>query len=407
MRAWDRHSIWRRRTMKNLKHWTLLVLITLGLVEITAQVGLWALHATGRIEAPRSDELALTQEQKDLLANWIVTGGRYVGYSAELGWTIRPRGESGIYRANDMGVRADREYPERPPIGRARIATFGDSFTHGAEVELEATWQRRLEELSPTLEVINFGVDAYGLDQAYLRYIHDGRRVAASIVLIGFMSENINRQVSVFRPFYEPRTGMPFSKPRFELKRGDLQLLPNPLTEIGDYEELLAEPTKKLQALGAHDYFYRAQTDPPALVGLASVRLVQEVLRRLSGRTRLSPGFEHGAYDPSSEAYRVTERVLDRFYREVEASGSLPIVVVFPNRADLVRQSAGKPRSYEPLLEHLDGAGYRWIDLLEPLTALSPSTLFTEGGHYTPAGHRVVAGSVLEYLDSRELATPD
>jgi len=393
--------------MKNLKQWTLLVLISIGLVEITARIGLWALHSTGRIEAPRSDELALTQEQKDLLANWIVTGGRYVGYSTELGWTIRPNSESGIYRANDMGVRADREYSERPPSGRVRIATFGDSFTHGAEVELEATWQRQLEELSPKLEVINFGVDAYGLDQAYLRYTRDGRRVAASIVLIGFMSENINRQLSVFRPFYQPRTGMPFSKPRFELRRGDLQLLPNPLAEIGDYEELLAEPTKMLQALGTHDYYYQEQVRTPALAGLASIRLVQEVLRTLSGRDRLSPGFEHGAYDPSSEAYQLTVEILDRFYREVEGNGSRPIVVIFPNRADLVRRSAGRPRSYQPLLEHLDTGAYRWIDLLEPLTALAPSTLFTEGGHYTPAGQRVVASSVLQYLASRELAASD
>jgi hypothetical protein len=381
----------------------LLVLITFGLVEVTAWVGLGLLKATGRIAELAAANTELTANQRDRIRAWIETGGQYVTHSAVLGWTIRPNGEVDAYRANGQGARSDREFSVRPPDGKIRIASFGDSFTHGAEVGFPETWQARLEESDPSWEVLNFGVNAYGLDQSYLRYMNDGRRFDPDIVLVGFMSENINRQVSVFRAFYQPQTGMPFTKPRFDLRLGRLRLLPNPIPEIEGYRALLDNPEETMRRIGKHDHYFLAQSDAHPSNRLASIRLIREVSRRLSGNNRLSPGFKRGAYEPSSEAYRVTERVLDRFYQDVSKNGSLPIVLLFPNRADLVRQGSGEPPSYQPLIDHMNRLGYRWIDLLEPLARVDSSTLFTEGGHYTPAGHREVAVSISAYLQSRGL----
>jgi hypothetical protein len=46
---------------------------------------------------------------------------------------------------------------------------FGDSFTHGDEVNSDETWPFRLSQLLGC-EVENFGVGGYGQDQAYLKY---------------------------------------------------------------------------------------------------------------------------------------------------------------------------------------------------------------------------------------------
>ena len=53
---------------------------------------------------------------------------------AELGWTVKPSGHSEEYRANSEGIRSDVSYSDAPAPGVLRIATFGDSFTHGDEV---------------------------------------------------------------------------------------------------------------------------------------------------------------------------------------------------------------------------------------------------------------------------------
>lgn len=56
-----------------------------------------------------------------------------------------------------------------------------------------------LARLDFGLEFENFGVPAYGLDQAFLRYQREGRRTHPRILVIGFLSENLYRDVSVFR----------------------------------------------------------------------------------------------------------------------------------------------------------------------------------------------------------------
>ena len=57
-----------------------------------------------------------------------------------------------------------------------------------------------LARLDAGLEFENFGVPAYGLDQAFLRYQREGRPTHPQIVVIGFMEENIFRDVTCSGP---------------------------------------------------------------------------------------------------------------------------------------------------------------------------------------------------------------
>ena len=58
-----------------------------------------------------------------------------------------------------------------------------------------------MESYGSHIEALNFGVGGFGLDQAYLRYLEDGIQYNSHIVLIGFMSENIYRNVIPIVPF--------------------------------------------------------------------------------------------------------------------------------------------------------------------------------------------------------------
>ena len=81
--------------------------------------------------------------------------------------------------------------------------------------------------------MLNFGIQASAPDQGWLRYQRDGKPYRSCAVLVGFQVENVNRVVNRYRPFYSPRSGVAFSKPRFVLEGDGLRLLPNPVSGPG------------------------------------------------------------------------------------------------------------------------------------------------------------------------------
>ncbi len=186
--------------MKQIVLWTALLLMAFGVIEGGAFCGLFYLERFKNI-AYQPHPLSLNEEHKEILKKALRHQSEYITYSSTLGWTIRPNGSDGIAHSNSQGVRARRDYPALPNSQVIRISVFGDSFTHCNDVRDEDTWAAKLEQMDPGIEVLNFGVGAYGLDQAFLRYKHDGVRFNSHILLIGFMSENIVRGVNVFRLF--------------------------------------------------------------------------------------------------------------------------------------------------------------------------------------------------------------
>ena len=80
-----------------------------------------------------------------------------------------------------------------------RIALVGDSFTFGEEVRYEETWAYFLSQyLEGEHQVLNYGIPGYGLDQAYLRYLRDVRPLHADIVVLGVISHDIERTMTVY-----------------------------------------------------------------------------------------------------------------------------------------------------------------------------------------------------------------
>ena len=220
-----------------------------------------------------------TKTLQDLIAGKTT----YLLHSPALGWTIKPNGYwDNLYRANSQGIRADNDYQFYPDNNKIRIATFGDSFTHGEEVKNDDTWQEQLNRLVHNLEVINFGVGGYGLDQSFLRYKTEGKIYHPHIVLIGFMQENINRTVNVFRPFYTE--GLPLTKPRFILQDDALILLPNPLTDLTAYKKLLNNPAPLLSQFGENDFHFSVRVKASFLDFSPSFRIIKLIYQTLYKR---------------------------------------------------------------------------------------------------------------------------
>jgi len=347
----------------------------------------------------------LNDKHKGILAAQIADTSSYMVFDPELGWTIRPNGNKAQYKANSKGMRATREYAMQPAPGVVRISAFGDSFTHGSGVPTGFTWEEKLESFLPGLEVLNFGIPGSDPGQALLRYRREGVHYNSSIVLIGAMSENISRMVNTFRPFYFSRSGIPFSKPRFALQGGKLVLIENPIRSIDEYKELLRDPERMLPRLGEHDYFYRRFHRRSRLDFLPSVRFARIIQNQYFNEPIFTPG---GLYNTRSEAYQVTFRVLDQFYREALDHGSLPIVVLFPERKDVrLRQQRHQAVTYQPLLDELRRRGYRVIDLADGFEKYDPEGEMAGKSflHYPKDGNRMAAEWIRDVLVRQGLTT--
>ncbi len=353
----------------------------------------------------------LEQRHKEGIKLLLSGKSKYFDYHPTRGWAIKTNGNDGSFVANSQGLRASRDYALTKPEGQVRVAAFGDSFTHADDVSNEESWEEQLTAIDPQFETLNFGVPAYGLDQSWLNYKEKGKAFHPDIVLIGFMSENINRSVSVFRPFYVKKGSFFFSKPRFELKEGRLGLVPNPITAKEDYRTLLeGPPAGGWEALGKHDYFFMRYYRPCWTDFSLLMRVVRYLKSRLD-ELYLDPRtiLRRGMYNEHSEALLVTEKVLDAFYEEVANDGSRPIVLLFPDSNDVRRHEKGLPRVYAPLKAYVENKGYAVVDLVHAFDdgqQRSLKELFGPAGHYTALANEKVAAYLCRYLKENVAASP-
>jgi hypothetical protein len=380
-----------------------LVLVAV-VVELLSYGALFAAKQAGIGYTPILPD-SITSAQQESLGRLLAGDTQYLRHDAVLGWSLRAGGGSreGIYQANAEGVRAARTYGEQPADGVLRLLCVGDSFTHCDEVANAETWQSRLEAKAPAIEVLNGGVPGFGPDQALLRLRELQPRFHPHVAVMGFMSENLSRVVNVFRPFYDPGTGIPLGKPRFRPGPAGLELLPNPCATPRDLERLVAGDAALFRAMGEHDYWYGVMPHAGAEDALAAVcfgKLVRYAIGRRLSTTSLVDA--EGAYRTGTEALETAVGILDAFARESSAAGVLPVVVLFPSVKDLQRGV----RTYGELVARLQQQKQRFVDLYEAFPAAQKRGAGLPGGHYSAAQNECVAAALDEYLAGAGLTTP-
>ena len=306
-----------------------------------------------------------------------------------LGWTVGPsrRSKDGLYLSSREGIRS-------PEVGIAysevqelpRIAIVGDSYTFGLEVPFESTWGKKLEEQLPfRVQVLNFGVDGYGVDQAYLRYHRDVRPWHADVVIFGFINHDLYRTMVVY-PFVSfPEWGFPFSKPRFTLAGEQLELL---TTSLQNPEALFS--VKSVAEVPHIEY------DP----GYDREAWEYKWFHR-SFLVRLILGWFPRWPDPSPHAsddniVAINAEILGRFVREAVDDGAIPYIVYFPSRGDFV----GEERKGRDLVfSALRQKQLHYEDLTPCMRRAEYRDLFIEGHpHYSPKGNAVAAECLLQFL---------
>jgi len=289
----------------------------------------------GRPLPPRTLPVETTRRN---LEAFLASPRTFLAWDAGTGWAPRPGAASadGLCRANAAGLRSDRETAEAPAPGVLRVAIFGDSFTFGDESPLDETWGARLEAdlvaRGVPAEVLNFGVNGYGLDQAWLRWQDLGRRFRPDVVVLGLQSENALRALNVFRPLYFAHTETPLTKPRYVLRGDALDVVNRPALAPERVVDALASvregPFADVEA------FLVAYPEPwwrrSRLASLAAAVLLPDPM----------PTIEHAGR--GEQARGLAARIVEGFAADARASGAGFVVADLPMRDVLeVRLEAG------------------------------------------------------------------
>jgi hypothetical protein len=304
----------------------------------------------------------------------------YLVYDERMGWSVGPRRHSanGLYHSSEEGLRSQHEGGSFTMAqGKTSIALIGDSYTFGEEVRYEESWGYYLGQmLGDGVQILNFGVPGYGLDQAYLRYEKDAKRWKAKVAIFGLFSHDFQRTMTVYPFLAHPRWEMPFSKPRFIVH--------------GDDVDILNQPALRPEATFSHDSIQRL----PFLDRDYGYKWDEWQTRFYNSSylfrlfVSLFPRSSSGTPDVSlEEVVSINASILKRFVKSAAEEGTIPVMVYFPGRMEL-RRSNSPPAFVKSTLQDLS-MGY--VDPTPCLLQLNPRDRFMPGGHYTPAGNAAVA----------------
>lgn len=151
--------------------------------------------------------------QYDSLLGWSYTPSRSVVFWDKKTYTFSKEG----YRTNTVDNAAD--------FSKPRILIVGDSFLFGHGLDFEETFGAKLKAgLGDRFEVLNFAVQGYGLDQAYLRLQQLMPIYKPAVVIVDIHEDQDYRNSNRDRRFFFPCSRITGTKPLFTIKNGKLVL---------------------------------------------------------------------------------------------------------------------------------------------------------------------------------------
>lgn len=313
---------------------------------------------------------------------------------------------------------------DRPPRGRARgpstapalVSAYGDSFTECTGPD-ELTWEAQLSGLLHA-HVINFGVSAYGPDQALLKLKRLHPRYRTPVVLFGFLSRDISRIVNVYgsarlleetgtfllngRPYFMP------TKPRYVLTDGQLRLLDNPAKTEDDFMRLVFEPGYA-RTFSGNDYFkngYDLDRYYPHVSFPYALTLPRALWVRARNRGAVLP--DHASIlMQDAGATHLLRAIFDEFAGLSRRDSFFGVVVLFGEADELFYYlQHGRHRRLDPVVGYLNEKGFPYIDTVDILARHQRSTrpaepiarYFDPTNHHSAYAHTIIAQGIEAYL---------
>ena len=309
---------------------------------------------------------------------------------SDIGWKVRPNKNDDDNQTNAQGIRTDPEriFSLNPPDGKVRILTVGDSFVYCSQVGNGETWQHYLEQTRDDLEILNLGLPGGGSDQAFLRWNRDGKPLKPHIVILGIWPDNIFRNLNVLE-YYRTHTSIPMTKPRLVADAaGTWKFVNSPIMSDDELVATLTNPEGK--PILKHEYWYDPDdTKLAPYRRLRVIQVVESVWRRYQIRQTHRTLYSGAVPD----GIEVTLAIVKMFATEAHDAGSIPLVLLIPDRERLAVHAGDKPF---PLIQALRDAGIEVIDMgptfgYEVMKEGAAKYYVGGVGHHSPLGNQVFA----------------
>jgi len=345
-----------------------MIVMIVGLVEAVAYLCCQYMASKGALYKPHQDlsDIDLYLAQRDNTLGWRAT--RF----------------SQANQVDKSGSRITPAYPD-PDVSKPCVSIYGDSFAWADEVDAEHAWPNVLSR-QLGCRVSNFGVPAYGSDQAFLRFRENRHHDSAPIVILTHLSENILRNVSQDLDLIYPsiKYGL---KPRFRLDdHRQLVWVPLPLLSKEQIVSLNQDPARFL----SHEQFLTAKIRFPytlsVLKGMGNYRITGKLFRRPRY------GAFYAANHPS-QALQITTEILKQFCLIAKARRKTPIIFVLPTKHDFL-YDGNRPWVYQPLIDELKRQALPVVDIGQRIKARlgdQDALRFYATGHFNEAGNRLLA----------------
>jgi carbamoyltransferase len=320
--------------------------------------------------------------------------------------------ESGGYyvKTNSQGFRSEVEF--EPARGeRPRILFFGDSFTAGFGVSNHERFSDLIGQ-ALAAEVYNYGLTGSGTDQQLLIYEQFARPVAADLVVIAVMVENIERIVRSYHRTIDRYTGnyVYVAKPYFKLENGRLSLRHSPVPKVRSEELPPDYHTVDRQIESAwqrylhrlRQFYYR-----PELQFLRKTRpatiLQNDIFARFLKKAQFQPYPDYLSND--SAGWQLMAAILHRFIAQITPT---PILIVPIPDSFYYRTTALEPIYQERFAQLADPEHNVYVaDITTPIMRMPPEERarlpFKHDFHFSPYGNRRVAEIITTEITKRNL----
>ena len=287
-------------------------------------------------------------------------------YHQTRGWALKPNlrnfpcFENKTVNSNSKGVRGLREFDFDKPPAKKRIITLGDSYTFGDEVNDDETWPSYLQKKIPEVEIINLGVHGYGHDQMLIYLEEEGLKYKPAIVMLGFISYDIERNILSFRDY---------AKPKFELRGNNIALVNTPVPTI--------ESTLRRE-------IWRSK-----FLDLASL-----VYNALWQRT---PGYQ-------KSKYTITNAILNRMVSSIRKANAIPVFLYLSSVQTMDQSDVVTPEE-SVFSKRWEAKGVKCVILrLYARSAMRQGKKIKEQGqHFDAMTNEIIADGIKSYLDKNNL----
>jgi hypothetical protein len=388
-----------------IKKALVVILVNLAVLEV---VSFAAVHALGIASPNRRLDLFL-DERLAGVTDATLAEFRATTYDAELGWDNMPNRV--VTQRNTLDKPWTATYdalgarrsclPGAAATAPPAIATFGDSFTRGDEVDDGETWQCELERRTGR-RVANYGVGGHDVGQALLkaeRYWRDGR--VAPVTILGVYAEDLDRVLGQYRPYFEGSSSAFFGfKPSFRYVEDEVVFLPNPLdatvTTVAEVRELAL-------AVAETDYWAQgwARVLPEFPYSLQVLRTGQYLMT-----SRIStPHYLVNIWN-TDEGRHLMLYLLSRFAEHARKHGTRGVVLLIP---EIHEWKDGRvPPGYGDFLDQVlvpERLGLTIVDVAAHEFDAERFSIAPFAGHASAYGNRVIADAVLgalRVMDTKE-----